>query len=62
MPEQLTQRVFHNSKWKIFLDNLPNQHDKDIAGKTMDWIKATYPEVMAVLNGTLVWEHTTGKI
>jgi len=62
MPEVLIQKVYHNRQWKEFLDSLPNQHDKDIAGKTMDWIKRTYPEFADVLNGKLVWEHKQGKL
>ena len=59
---EVTQKLFRNPKWKTFLDNLPNQHDRDVAGHTMDWIKTEYPELERTLNGDLVWEHTTGRV
>ena len=61
MPEQLLERMFHNAEWKRFLDALPTQHDRNIAGKTMDWVKETYPEIASLLNGALVWEEITEK-
>lgn len=66
MAEVLLQQLFHNSEWKRFLESLPSQHDKDVAGRTMDWIKESlskeFPEAVLFLNGTLVWEHKSGKL
>ena len=61
MPEELTERKFHNEKWKIFLDSLPNQHDRDVAGLQMDWMKTTYSEIKELLDGALIWEEITEK-
>ena len=38
-------KVFHDAEWKQFLDGL-NQHDRDIAGMTMDWIKNKYGRII----------------
>lgn len=42
---ELTERIYHNVKWKQFLDSL-SEHDREIAGKTMDWIKSSYGDVL----------------
>ena len=60
--ERVTHQCFHNPEWKKFLDSLPTQHDKDIAGKQMAWIKKTYPQFADTLNGSLKWEHIEGKL
>ena len=55
----LIERVYFNSEINKFLDRLKNQHDKDIAGITLDFIKTTYPEFTQTLNGELILEETT---
>ena len=62
MPESLLLQHFRNKQFGEFLDNLPDQHDRDVAGMTMAWIKETYPEVAKVLNGELVWQHKEGRL
>lgn len=54
----LVETIHHNEKWAEFLDNLPTQSDKDVAGKTMDWIKKTYPQFKNELNGEIIAEIT----
>jgi hypothetical protein len=39
-------KVFHDAEWKQFLQSLPNQHDKDMAVMTMNWIKNKYHRVI----------------
>ena len=39
-------KVYHDPEWKIFLQELPNQEAKDLACKTMSWIKDKYGEVV----------------
>jgi hypothetical protein len=53
------EQIYFNSEVKRFLDNLENQHDRNIAGQTIDFIKTTYPELAPILNGELVLEETT---
>ncbi len=60
--QQIIHRQFHNIEWKKFLDGLPTDHDRRVAGITMDWIKATYAQLQDVLNGELVFEYTDGKL
>lgn len=60
--QQVIHRHFHNIEWKKFLDGLPTDHDRRVAGMTMDWIKATYSQLEDVLNGELVFEHIDGKL
>jgi len=54
----LVETIHHNEKWAEFLDNLSNQQEKDTAGKTMDWVKETYPQFKKELNGKLIAEIT----
>ncbi len=60
--QQVIHRHFHNIEWKKFLDGLPTDHDRRIAGMTMDWVKATYSQLENILNGELVFEYTDGKL
>lgn len=46
MPTELTERLFHNVEWKKFLAKFSEQHERDVAGKTMDWIKSSYGDVL----------------
>jgi hypothetical protein len=55
----ILEQIYFNLEVKRFLDNLKTQHDRDIAGKTIDFIKTTYPEFASTLNGELVLEETT---
>ncbi len=55
----ILEQLYFNSEIKRFLDNLKTQHDRDIAGKTIDFIKITYPEFAPILNGELILEETT---
>ena len=54
----LVETIHHNEKWAEFLDSLPTQIERDIAGKTMDWIKEAYPQFKDKLNGKLIAEIT----
>ena len=54
----LVETIHHNEKWAEFLDSLSNQQEKDIAGRTMDWIKKNYPQFKKELNGKLIAEIT----
>ena len=55
----IIERVYFNSAVNKFLDKLKTQRDRDIAGKTIDFIKTTYPEFTETLNGELILEETT---
>jgi hypothetical protein len=55
----ILEQIYFNLEVKRFLDNLKTQHDRDIAGKTIDFIKKTYPEFTQTLNGELILEETT---
>ena len=55
----IIERVYFNPAVNKFLDKLKTQHDRDIAGKTIDFIKTTYPEFAPTLNGELILEETT---
>ena len=55
----ILEQIYFNSEVKRFLDNLKSQHDRDIAGETIDFIKTTYPEFTKTLNGELILEETT---
>ena len=55
----ILEQIYFNSEVKRFLDSLESQHDKDIAGATLDFIKRTYPEFTQTLNGKLVLEEIT---
>ena len=57
--EVIIERVYFNSAVNKFLDKLKTQHDRDVAGKTIDFIKTTYPEFTKTLNGELILEETT---
>ena len=54
----ILEQIYFNSEVGRFLDSLESQHDKDIAGKTINFIKKTYPEFAPILNGELVLEET----
>lgn len=54
----LMETIYHNEKWAEFLDSLSNQEEKDIAGKTMGWIKKNYPQFKNELDGELIAEIT----
>ena len=54
----ILEQIYFNSEIKRFLDSLDSQHDRDIAGKTIDFIKNTYPELASTLNGELILEET----
>ena len=55
----ILEQIYFNSEVARFLGSLKSRHDKDIAGKTLDFIKKTYPEFAPILNGELVLEETT---
>ncbi len=59
MKQVILEQLYFNSEIKRFLDKLKTQHDRDIAGKTIDFIKNTYPEFTSTLNGELILEETT---
>ncbi len=59
LKQVIIERVYFNSAINKFLDKLQTQHDRDIAGKTVDFIKNTYPELVQTLNGELILEETT---
>ena len=55
----LIERVYFNPAINKFLDKLKTQHDRNIAGQVIDFIKTTYPEFAQTLNGELILEETT---
>lgn len=59
MKQVIIERVYFNPAVNKFLDRLKTQHDRDIAGKTIDFVKTTYPEFTKTLNGELILEETT---
>ena len=54
--ERHTIRVHHNPKIKDWIDQFAAQRDKDVAAMTIDYLKRTFPEIMDVLNGELIYE------
>jgi len=54
----LLETIHHNEEWAKFLKKLPTDIERTIAGKTMVWIKKTYPEFKNKLNGKLIAEVT----
>jgi len=52
----IEEKVYHNLALAQFLKSLENNHDREIAGKTIDWIKQTYPQIAEILNGELILE------
>ena len=52
----ILEQIYFNSEVARFLGSLESQHDKDVAGLTLDFIKRTYPEFTQTLNGELVLE------
>jgi hypothetical protein len=57
--EIILEQIYFNSEVARFLGSFDSQHDKDIIGATLDFIKKTYPEFISTLNGELVLEETT---
>ena len=55
----ILEQIYFNSEVARFLGSLKSRHDKDIAGKTLDFIKKTYPKFAPILNGKLILEGTT---
>lgn len=54
----ILEQIYFNSEIKRFLDSFDSQHDRDVAGRTIDFIKITYPEFTQTLNGKLILEET----
>ena len=54
----ILEQMYFNSEVKRFLDSFDSQHDKDMVGATLDFIKKTYPEFAPILNGELILEET----
>lgn len=57
--EVILEQIYFNSEVARFLGSFDSQHDKDMVGATLDFIKKTYPELAPILNGELVLEETT---
>jgi len=57
--EVILEQLYFNSEVGRFLDSLKSQHDRNVAGLTIDFIKKTYPEFTKTLNGELILEETT---
>ena len=55
----ILEQIYFNSEVARFLGSFDSQHDKDVVGATLDFIKNTYPEFTKTLNGELVLEETT---
>jgi len=55
----ILEQIYFNSEVARFLGSFNSQHDKDIVGATLDFIKNTYPEFAKTLNGELILEETT---
>jgi hypothetical protein len=59
----ILEQIYFNSEVARFLGSLKSRHDKDIAGKTLDFIKkylsGQYPQAVDALNGKLILEETT---
>jgi len=54
----ILEQIYFNSEVARFLGSFDSQHDKDVIGATLDFIKKTYPEFAKTLNGELVLEET----
>lgn len=52
-------RIYRNPIIGRWLDSLNDQRDKDIAGKTIDFLKNEFPEIRDLLNGELIHEEVT---
>ena len=55
----ILEQIYFNSEVARFLGSFDSQHDKDVVGVTLDFIKTTYPEFAQTLNGKLILEETT---
>ena len=51
---KITETIHDNPKLREFLDSLDNQHDRDVAGLVITWVKKTYPHFADELNGELI--------
>ena len=49
-------RVYRNDKIKQYLDSLQPE-EREVAHKTIEWIKDTFPECRDVLRGKLIYEE-----
>ena len=57
----VTEKIHDNPKLRKFFESLDNQHDRDIAGLAISWVKETYPHFAEELNGTLIAVIERGK-
>lgn len=48
--------VYHNEKIGKFLDSL-KEEEKEIATRTLNFIKENFPECVDVLNGKLIYKE-----
>ncbi len=55
----ILEQIYFNSEVARFLDSFDSQHDRDVIGATLNFIKKTYPEFTSTLNGELILEETT---
>ena len=55
----IIEQLYFNPEVARFLGSFDSQHDKDVVGATLGFIKKTYPEFASTLNGELVLEETT---
>jgi len=57
----LEERVYYNLALAQFFRSLDNDHDREIAGRTINWVKQTYPQFAQTLNGELILEDIREK-
>lgn len=60
---RVEEQIHFNLALAQFFNNLENDHDREIAGKVINWIKETYPDSSFVktLKGELVLEDIREK-
>ena len=55
----ILEQLYFNSEVAKFLNSFDSQHDRDVVGATLNFIKNTYAEIAPILNGELILEETT---
>ena len=52
-----TFQVHRNEKIKKYLDSIQSPYAREVAVRTIDWIKDNFPECKEILQGELIYEE-----
>lgn len=50
-------QVHRNEKIKKYLDSIQSPYAEEVARRTIDWIKDTFPECKEILKGKLIYKE-----